>query len=194
MKISLNKANKIRNQLGILSFPRVVTVGLRTDVSQDQNEALLKAAETLFLSQYGDECRKLGFLSNLRNLIQRANHENSINELMGGIVFYESLIQLSSTVLMETKRALAHTSFEDFNKDIWHNTAMAEKGPEFIKPPNKVNVRVLSKEFIENLEKEIRVRRKDLEDLQEQRNKKNHEVLIEIPQDMEKFLREHDLL
>lgn len=196
MKVSLNKANKIRNQLETILTEKYI--GFRTDTSIDLNgyetpSEIQSKIDSSFATQqenFNGVIDLADVIYELRGMIQQANATLGINEIIGQLAKTEELIKTLANLSLPTRLTMVSaTDMATANKDYRAvaPTARSLSLPfghvSTVNPNVQISVAVLAKKL-----------KKDSQTLQESRNELNHSKWIELPDSMVEVLSEYDLM
>lgn len=193
MKVSLNKANKLRNSLDNIAVDTHLTIAIRTDV-KDAN-AEVGVASNLFKEALEKSVKVLEVEHNLRSLISTANHEHGVQELIGSIAAKEKLLKLKTKLLGSMEfSAQRYPKVEDFIAKQEAQARLVAVNPEKIATPVRENVSIVCADMQNELVSEIKTLKLEISKLQEDRNEKNHQVYMILPDDMVSFLKENQLV
>lgn len=197
MKISLNKANKLRNALEALRIEVPTTGTVRSDAPVVEIMKGFDQAVAASQDAVKKNIKKLVHIFTLRSLIHDSNANSDLSILIGNIAHHESglayLNSLKPGGRSEYLRSPA-SSLEDVLAAIKHAEDLKVADPKLAQPPKNYVVNLMTPEALEELEKSIRRLRLELEELKEKRNELNHQTTVELPKDMVEFLREFGLV
>lgn len=192
MKITLNQANKLRKKLERLTIKITSTVPLSTD---DENyKDTWNTLRQNFFKDTADYLNSVEVTQELRNLIFEANVRAGINETIAKIVLNRNLVKAYDSLVSKFSSSYNISTIEQFERKLKHREAVALADPTNIMEHLDVNVALLDTEdkemFSERKQELILV----CEELEEKRNALNHATQIELPENVVKFLREHNLV
>jgi hypothetical protein len=196
MKVSLNKANKLRNALENLKIEVPLSGTVRTDQTSVDIMKGFDQAVKITSDLIDKGVAKIMATFQLRSMIHDANANSELSLIMNAIARHEkSLGYLNSLVDTRTSytRAAA-SSLDDVLATITHAKKLEEADPKLAQAPKSVSISLLTKELIEEINKNIARLRLELEELKEKRNELNHSITIELPKDLVEFLREYSLI
>lgn len=194
MKISLNKANKLRNQLEGLNFEIPHTVNMRVDLDSEAFRTAFNEEFQVACDAISKVCKKIAMEFELRTLIQKANADNNINELIGKIAKTERLIKSMSEIYNLQVQVQKYPSLDEAWATIDAKKKHQEKNPEAAPISGRTLVALWDKSIPEKTKETLATLKLESQELQEKRNELNHKVVIELPKEMVEFLREHNLI
>jgi hypothetical protein len=203
MKVSLNKANKLRalleNAVGQLyvgqrefamvslnGFEDFETVEAKIDANIEANAALIDKIE-----------RGTTAIFTLRNLIQKRNADFGINDVISDIAktnelikVYSNLDQRPANFAREIPTANVVKSNSEFRSQ--STAATTNYSGRTALPFSGVSsVDKATQEAVQNKHKALK---KALRELEEKRNELNHQNILDIPAEVELVLTENDLI
>jgi glycyl-tRNA synthetase (class II) len=190
MKVSLNKANKLRNSLEALVIPLTLSYSVRTDLISLEE---FKKNREIFEKELKNKLSRDGAVAELRTIIHDASFKSGATKLIAEISLYERSLKTLAELTGFFFRG-SGSSYDDAVASIKYKTELAARDPQYVKGPERVQVSlVLPKDLEEcvGITKAIKLK---LEDAKEKRNEINHKTVIELPEDIVGFLREHFLL
>lgn len=193
MKISINRANKIRNALETRTFQFNTSLGLRT------NSTVGKAEEDLLLSkknleeEFEKSIQIIQYTSVIRSIINESNNICGITPLIAAIAQVERTLRHLKDQSDNLRRVGQKGSFEDYKALVEHRESVMGGDPTKAPAPTVVLVDIGSgvRALIEKATKTLRL---ELGELQEKRNALNHSHYIELPTDLVEFLKANSLL
>lgn len=194
MEITLNKANKLRNELEKMSIPNNYTVFLRTDMFREEITDIFLVFKTELLSSFQRNNDILKHLYALRNLINGANHKNGVSLIINQIACYQLMIKAIENRIQQIRYNARYKTLADFEADIAYRQSIEKAKPGEGSMPSKESVTLLDKEDLANLEIELAKKKKELTGLEESRNALNFETRIKLPEGLSSFLKEVNLL
>lgn len=190
MKISLNKANKLRNSVEGLDIKLTVNMSIRSDqgILDDDLSTYRKilSEQLVFIGQ------KYSVIYTMRNLIQSSNFRSGISSVIGEIAHIERIIKQYGESISQISRAGAPP--EDTVAQLAFARTQAERGPEFAKPPTRYIVSAVPPGMHEEVQKHLLDAKLALEEAKERRNSLNNSEIIELPPEVVVFLRGFGLL
>jgi hypothetical protein len=196
MKISLNKANKLRNALENLKIEVPVSGTVRTDQSTVEIMKGFDQAVKTTSDLIDKNVAKIMATFLLRSMIYDANANSELSLIMNAIARHEkSLGYLNS--LVDSRTSYTRTpasSLDDVLAAITHANKLEEADPKLAQAPKSIVISLLTKQLQEEINKTIAKTRLELEELKEKRNELNHSITIELPKDLVEFLREYSLI
>ncbi len=192
MKITLNKANKIRSILEgeflkVSPFNRGAPqfyIQINNAFGMEEATNRIIAAKKELATKAGERVAALTQLYSLRLLIQRENEKSGVAELISGIAFLNTVIK---GIAIPEKRSLHSYTVTLDEYDVMH-----QKGA--LTPVGSTTIDIYADLEIEQMTEEYEDLKKQLRDFEEERNAKNHSVLVELPDDMVAFLKDKKLL
>lgn len=192
MKVSINKAIKLRNKLATLlgGVSISATVAVVPTDAQDVREAV-KAGAVVFVAAMNKYEQGLTALITLRGLIAGANHSTGADGAMREIIKCE--LQLKFYEGLQRNMA-GGSSDDDVIREIAYRIQVAEKSKEDVFRPQKYNVSVADQSLRDSVREEIGNIKLKIEGLTETRNEINHKSIIELPEDVVSFLRGEKLV
>lgn len=196
MKISLNKANKLRNALEALRIEVPTTGTVRSDTPVEEIKKGFEEAVAATQDAIKKNIDRLIHTFTLRSLIHDSNANSDLSVLIGNIAHHEKgLAYLNSLRPVERNYIRASgSSLEDVLAAIKHAEDLKVADPKLAQPPKNYVVNLMTSEAYEELEKSIRKLRLELEELKEKRNELNHQTTVELPKGLVEFLREFGLV
>ncbi len=201
MKITLNAANKIRDALEKSEISIPITVTVRSD--NDDVPAQVEAARKLMHQAIEKENSRLGMVFGLRNIIHQANASAGVDRVIASIVTANNAIALLKKLSdkfnggVDTygrSTSVQAATLEDFLANKRFADERAKKDIQYAQPPTKVTLRAFIDEDGQKIKEELQNAKRELAGLVDERNKLNFSTIIEIPEDMVKFLREFGLV
>ena len=194
MKVSINRANKLRNSLEALSFNIEGFVQVRTNQSLGQAEDIVAKGEAAFQTVIANLKMKSVMVMTLRNLIFEANINHGIVPIIAEIARIEGLIKSYSTTMVNAGGySVRSISLDDFKSKLEYRQKVEAKAVDNVLQHETLSINVL-KPGIQFLDEELKGLKLMLNERQEERNRKNHENYIELPDDLVEFLRVHALM
>lgn len=194
MKVSINRANKLRNSLEALSFNYESFVTVRTNQSLAAAEDIVAKGEAAFQTVIANLKMKSEMVMTLRNLIFEANISHGIVPIIAEIARIEGLIKSYSTTMVNAGGYSARLiSLDDFKSKLEYRQKVEAKAVDNVLQHETLSINVL-KPGIQLLDEELKILKLTLNERQEERNRKNHENYIELPDDLVEFLRVHALM
>lgn len=193
MKITLNRANKLRNSLESLNIPFVEIISLRTDSELSDSTKQYEISVHNLLSAYKELQFKADYVKKLRSLISIANHENKINDIIAEIAMIENLIKILSSKSPSSPYGTRTVGLDDFIGAIKHRDAVIEK-TDSIPNPERLIISLEDESVLNYKKKLLSDLKLESSKLQESRNELNHKVLIELPEDIVEFLKKYSII
>ncbi len=195
MKISLNKANKLRQALESLAIPIPTTGVVRSTMLPGNIRKAVEEAREIMNKAGEKNAEKLMFVKIIRRIIDDANHESGISVILGDIAAIERCLAFGKA--FERDQSYSRSSaadVEDIINAIEHAEKIAAAKPELAQPPKNYTVSLLTEEMKKEDTEGMKRFKLELEELKEKRNELNHSTHIELPKDMVEFLREFSLI
>lgn len=198
MKITLNAANKLRDALEKCE----VTIPITFDIRTDEPDVLKQAeiARKLLQGAIEKEIHRLTAVFKLRELINDSNNKSGVHVVIGEIASVNaSLASLKSiseklSGISRYGRTNTGADINDFIAQKKFNDERASKDIQYAVPPSRVSIKAYTQEDVDDVAKASKEYKRRLAALIDERNKINFSTIIEIPEDMVKFLREFDLV
>lgn len=190
MKVSINRANKLRVTLEGISFSFDTSVQLRTDGDASAMNALYTEAQAKVVNDFEASLTIVGHIKTIREIINTANNAHGITALIAEIAHKERLIKHCAQALGSIRGG---SRMEDFIAAVNYRqtimTADVTKAPA----GQGVNVSVGS-DLKVLVEKTVKTLKLELQELQEKRSNLNHSNFVELPTDLVEFLKANSLV
>lgn len=196
MKISLNKANKLRNALEALKIEVPTTGTIRSDASLESIGKVFDETIKLTTNALEKNMDKLHHIFTLRMAIHDKNAHTDLSVLMAQIAHHERGLAYFNS-FADSRPNYSRTpssSLEDILSAMAHAKKLEEADPKLAQAPKSYVVSLMTKEVQEGITSTVKRLKLELEELKEKRNELNHQLTIELPKDMVEFLREYSLV
>lgn len=196
MKISINRANKIRNTLEGITFEFNTNLPLRTNNSSvSAREQVVLAGKNLE-EEFERSILIISHIKNIRDLIAKANDQSGITPIISEIANIERMLKH----LKNMNDAFGRTAYnqqkvtiDDFVAAVEHRDILTNTDPTKVPAPALINVDVSGPIRME-IPKRVKGLKLQLQELQERRNALNHTHTVELPAELVEFLKANSLL
>lgn len=191
MKVTLNRAVKLRNQLEAKITPSRSEGLIRTNESLAETEARYNTSKEEALSDLNTALDYISALYSFRALISDKNQEVGINQVLNQTACVEKMISIlkkSNTSLngygqMEYLEDLKEKQQYELNKSKIEEKAFVSR-----------NENIAFKEVEDKIEQLTSLAKKDLDKLVDKRQSLNHQTIIEIPVEIVDALKKADII
>lgn len=193
MQVSLNKAVKLRNKLetalSAFSLTRKHTTryGVESYVREDASDAANEAKSSL--NQYIEDQENL---FKLRSLIQSLNVSSGVNDLISRMAMHQRVVSFVSKSQPNDEYDYHRVlSLDEVIDDMNYKIDLAGSKDE----PFKVEQVTFKLDGVdEYCEELLKLHRAKCAELEEERNKINHNTTLEIPESIVETLRRRDII
>jgi hypothetical protein len=196
MKISINRANKIRNMLEGITFEFNTTLPLRTNNTKVQALEAAALAGRNLEEEFERSILIVGHIRTIRDLISKANDKCGITPIISEIADIERQLKhfkATSDAVNRTAYNQQKFSIEDFVAAVEHRDILTNNDPTKVPPPSIIPVDVSGVIRVE-IPKRVKLLKLNLQELQEKRNSMNHSHTVELPAELVEFLKANSLL
>lgn len=194
MKISLARANKLRNTISTLSLSPAKIVTIRNN--NDNIIAIIKKHQRIFRLKIEKTKELISFKYKLQKYISQENDACGVTDLIFSIAASERLVTVLEGIIAAGSRygSTPSNSLQEVQDAIIYAKRLEEVDNTKIFKPSLMNVSLIDDDLKAAVEKEIRETKKSVEEMKERRNTLNYSRYIEIPEEQVALLREFDLV
>jgi len=193
MKISLAKANKIRNSLDKMTLSTPTVISVRTSDSMESAKKAVEAGMQKIISDLTEYAEVMDFLFELRRKIDTTNKEIGLDGLIFSIVKAATIAKAIHN-LAGLKAFNNFKSLKDFEDLLWFEQEQKKADATKVYPITTIAIRVIDDGFQKKIQEMMKKASKDLEAFKEQRNSLNYSTTIELSEKEVELLRRLELL